>query len=232
MTNINQRLHKLVDKESRKANTHSMLLGVQSANNSINFQSAAGDATPNSPYFIASVTKMYTVAVLMRLIDEGKLDLNAPITDYLPGDLLDGLHIHKGTDYSHQLKIYHLIHQTSGLPDYFEGHLAEEFKQNRDHSYSVADTLAIAREMTPPAAPDSGKSHYSDTNYQLLGAIIEAITGHSLADVFQRWIFDRLGLTHTYLFDCNRPDADIAADAAAVPVLQRHLPVTAVSFDF
>ena len=74
---------------------------------------------------------------------------------------------------------------------------------------SLADTLAIAREMTPPAAPDSGKSHYSDTNYQLLGAIIEAITGHSLADVFQRWIFDRLGLTHTYLFDCNRPDADI-----------------------
>jgi len=209
MTDINQRLQKLVDKESRKANTHSVLLGVQSANNSINFQSAAGDASPNSPYFIASITKMYTVAVLMRLIDEGKLDLNAPITDHLPGDLLGRLHVYKGTDYSHQLKVFQLIHQSSGIPDYFEGHLAEEFKQNRDHAYSVADTLATAREMTPFAAPDSGKSHYSDTNYQLLGAIIEAITGHSLADVFQMWIFDRLGLAHTYLFDCGRPHAGI-----------------------
>lgn len=207
MNTINQQLQKLIDKESRKANTHSVVLGVQSADERVNFQGAAGDAVPNSPYFIASVTKMYTVALLMSLADKGKLDLDGPISAYLPGDLLDGVHVHKGREYSHRLKVYQLIHQTSGIPDYFAGSLAEDFKQNRDHAYNVADTLAIARRQSPAAAPDSGKSHYSDTNYQLLGAIIEAITGHSLTDVFQTRIFDRLGLADTYLFDCNDPQS-------------------------
>jgi CubicO group peptidase (beta-lactamase class C family) len=93
------------------------------------------------------------------------------------------------------------------MPDYFAGSLAEDFKQNRDQAYSVADALAIARRQSPAAAPDSGKSHYSDTNYQLLGAIIEAITGQSLTDVFQTRIFDRLGLADTYLFDCHDPQS-------------------------
>ena len=205
MTNINQKLQALIDKESRKANTDSVLLGVQSADRRVNFRGAAGDASPDSPYFIASVTKMFTVAALMSLFDEDKLDLDAPITDYLPGDLLDNVHIYNGTDYSHRLKVYQLIHQTSGLPDYFDGGLAEDFKQNRDHVYSVTDALIIARKASPAAAPDSGKSHYSDTNYQLLGAIIESISGQSLAEVFQARIFDPLGLTETYLYDCNRP---------------------------
>lgn len=205
MTPVNQRLQTLIDQEASKANSHGVLLGVQSADSRINSQGAAGNATPDSPYFIASVTKMYTAAVLMGLVDEGKLDLEAPITRYLPGELLDGLHVHRGTDYSRALKVYQLAHQTSGLPDYFAGNLVEDFKQNRDQAYTVADTLAIARKMPPAAAPDSGKAHYSDTNYQLLGAIIEAITGDALADVFQARIFDPLALGHTYLFDCNRP---------------------------
>lgn len=205
MNDTAQKLQALIDKESRKANTHGVLLGVQSADRQVNFQGAAGVATPDSPYFIASVTKMFTATVIMQLVDEGRLDLDAPITDYLPGELLAGIHVYEGVDYSHQFKVYQLIHQTSGLADYFEGRLAEDFKQNHDRAYTVPDVLAIARQGSPTAAPDSGKSHYSDTNYQLLGAIIEANTEQGLADVFQARIFDRLGLTDTYLFDCNQP---------------------------
>lgn len=201
-------LQQLIEKESQKANTHSVLLGVQSAYGQVNFQGAAGDAQADSPFYIASVTKMYTVATLMSLLDEGKLSLDAPLSDYLPGDLLNGIHVYEGTDYSHQLKVYQLVHQTSGLADYFEENLDEDFKQNRDHDYSVEKVVAIVSEMSPVAAPDSGKSHYSDTNYQLLGAIIEAITGRSLAEVFQARIFDKLGLTDTYLFDRNQPHGD------------------------
>ncbi|NJK82133.1 MAG: beta-lactamase family protein [Chloroflexaceae bacterium] len=149
MTVTDQKLQTLIDKESRKANTHDVLLGVQSADGRVNFQGAAGDATPQSPYFVASVSKMYTVAALMSLADEGRIDLAAPITDYLPGDLLDGIHVYKGMDYSRQLRVSQLIHQTSGLPNYFTGALAEEFKQNRDHAYPVADALAIARKQPP-----------------------------------------------------------------------------------
>ena len=218
MTDINQKLQALIDKESRKAKTHSVLLGVQSKDGRINFQGAAGDASPDSPYFIASVTKMFTATVIMQLVDEGRLDLDAPITDYLPGDLLDGVHIYQGRDYSRSLKVYQLIHQTSGLPDYFEGRLAEDFKQNHDRAYGVADVVAIASQGSPTAAPDSGKSHYSDTNYQLLGAIVEAITGQGLAEVFQVHIFDRLGLSDTYLYDCNQP-----RPVAPLPLYERDL---------
>jgi len=206
MTDINQKLQALIDKESQKANIHSVLLGVQSKDGRINFQGAAGDASPDSPYFIASVTKMYTATVIMQLVDEGLLDLDAPIQQYLSHLPLDGIHVHKGVDYSKQLKVYQLIHQTSGLSDYFDGGLAETtFKKNQDRAYSVEDVLDMARSAAPFAAPDSGKSHYSDTNYQLLGAIIEAITGQSLADAFRIRIFDRLEMADTYLFDHNMP---------------------------
>ncbi|MCB9458492.1 MAG: beta-lactamase family protein [Anaerolineaceae bacterium] len=205
MNDSNARLQQLIDKESQKGHTHGVVLGVQSADGRVDFQGAAGSASPDSPYFIASVSKTYTVAVLMQLVDEGRLDLDAPITDYLSPDMLTGIHVYQGTDYSHQLKVYQLIHQTSGLADYFEGHLAEDFKQNIDREYSVEDTLAIARGMPPTAAPDSGKSHYSDTNYQLLGAIIESVTGQPIAAAFKAYIFDRLGFQETYLYDCHQP---------------------------
>lgn len=59
MRNINQQLQQLIDKESGKANTHAVLLGVQSGDDQVNFQGGAGNASPDSPYFIASITKMF-----------------------------------------------------------------------------------------------------------------------------------------------------------------------------
>src|SRR5690606_36540878 len=103
-------------------------------------------------------------------------------------------------DYSAQLKVYQLVHQTSGLADYYEDDLIEDLKQNKDRTYDVHDVLTMVRNMTPGDVPDSGKSYYSDTNYQLLGAIIEAVTMCPLAQVFQTRIFEPLQLNNTYVF--------------------------------
>jgi len=200
MTSINQKLQALINKESNKANTHSVLLGVQSDNGQINFQGSAGEASPDSPYFIASITKMFTASVAMQLVDEGRLDLEAPIHQYLSRLQLGGIHVHKGVDYSKQLKVYQLIHQTSGLADYYEDGLVEDFKHNRDRAYNIDDVLTMVRDMQPSNAPDSGKSYYSDTNYQLLGAIIESITECPLEQVFEGRIFEPLQLADTYVF--------------------------------
>ena len=62
----------------------------------------------------------------------------------------------------------------------------------------------MVRGMNAAAAPGGGKSHYSDTNYQLLGATIEAVTGSGLGRVFQTRIFDPLQLTQTAVFDPAR----------------------------
>lgn len=201
MTTINQKLQALIDQESRKANTHSVLLGVQSIDGRVNFQGGAGEASADSPYFIASITKMYTTTAIMQLVDEGRLDLDAPITNYLPETLLDGIHVYEGTDYSRSLKVYQLIHQTSGLADYYEDGFVEDFKNNRDRAYSLDDVLTTIRHLKPSTVPDGGKSYYSDTNYQLLGAIIEAITNCPLAYVFHDRIFEPLALDQTYVFD-------------------------------
>lgn len=201
MSIINQQLQQLIDKESGKANTHSVLLGVQSGDGQVNFQGGAGAASPDSPYFIASITKVFTASVVMQLVDEGKLDLDAPIQKYLSHLELDGIHVYKDVDYSKQLKVYQLVHQTSGLADYYEDEFIEDFKNNRDRSYTLDNVLTMVRGMQAKAIPDSGKAYYSDTNYQLLGAIIESITQCPLARVFQGRIFEPLQLNDTYVFD-------------------------------
>jgi D-alanyl-D-alanine carboxypeptidase len=201
MNNITRKLQTLIDKEYRHQPTHSVLLGVQSGDGQINFQGAAGDASPDSLYFIASITKMFTATIIMQLVDEGQLDLDAPIQQYLPRLQLDGIHSYEGFDYSKQLKVYQLIHQTSGLADYYEDGFIEDFKNNRDRAYDLNDVLTMVRDLKPSNAPDSGKSYYSDTNYQLLGAIIESITENPLAQVFQNRIFEPFQLNHTYVFN-------------------------------
>lgn len=201
MNNINQQLQQLINEESGKSNTHAVLLGVQSGDGTVNFQGSAGEANSDSPYFIASITKMFTASVAMQLVDEGRLDLDAPIQKYLPHLPLDGIHIYKDIDYSKQLKVHQLIHQTSGLADYYEDEFIEDFKNNRDRAYTLDDVLTMVRGLQPANAPDTGKSYYSDTNYQLLGAIIESITQCPLAQVFQDRIFEPLQLNDTYVFD-------------------------------
>ena len=206
----NSDLQKLLDNEIQKKHTHSVLLGIQSKDSQLDFAGAAGNVEYDNPYFIASITKMYTTARLMQLVDNKLLDLDAPLTTYLPPDLIDGVHVYKGVDYSHQLKVYQLMHQTSGLADYFEDKpqngdsLMDGLKQGKDREYATSDVMAMVRNMKPKFAPDANngrKSHYSDTNYQLLGAIIESITGKSLADNFHTHIFDHCGLEQTYLYD-------------------------------
>lgn len=210
MSAVNKQLEQLINKEIGKRHTYSVLLGVQSGDGTLNFQGAAGEASPNSPYFVASIAKIFTTTVIMQLVDEGQLNLDDQIATYLSHLPLDGIHRYKGTDYSKQLKVYQLLHQTSGLSDYFDGGLAEDFKKNQDRYYSVEDVLEMARNATPFAAPDSGKSYYSDTNFQLLGALLEALTEQSLAEVFQARIFDPLGMADSYLFDHNAPPRSTA----------------------
>lgn len=126
MNNVNQALQELIDKESKKANTHGILLGVQSANGRVNFQGGAGNATADNAYFIASITKMFTATVIMQLFDEGRLDLDVPIQPYLPNLPLAGIHVYDGVEYSQELTVYQLINQTSGLADYYEDEFIED----------------------------------------------------------------------------------------------------------
>jgi CubicO group peptidase (beta-lactamase class C family) len=100
-------------------------------------------------------------------------------------------------DHGPALTIRHLLHQTSGLADYYESDLAADLKRGRDRSYSLNDVLRMTKALPPQAAPESGKSYYSDTNYQLLGAVIEVATGQTYDQALQSRICEPLELKQT-----------------------------------
>jgi D-alanyl-D-alanine carboxypeptidase len=208
-----------------KGDVHSVVAAVQSHDQKINFVGAAGIAdpstgavmTPDTPYFIASVTKMYTAAIIMRLYEQKRLDLEAPISEYLPASLTQAIHIYKGNDYSERIKVCELISQSSGLADYEADKpkggksVLDELKAGHDRAIDTPQAMEIVRNLAPRFAPGArGKAHYSNANYRLLGAIIEALTRKSMAANFDEYIFAPLGLQHTYLFDWSKPRPDQA----------------------
>lgn len=160
----------------------------------------------DQPYFVASITKLYTVAVVMQLRDENALTLDTPAAEVLGADTMRGLNVHDGHDYGPTITIRELLAQTSGIPDYFEQKRADGTTLLDDILYSDAawifdDFIDMARELPSPFPPSTpGRALYSDTNYQLLGRIIETVTSDRVDDAFRKRIFEPLGLPHTWLF--------------------------------
>ena len=213
----------------------SAVLGVSNSKGDFYWEGAAGSAypdkpvamTPETPIFIASITKMYTSAATMILEEQGRLSLDDPVSKHLPDTLLEGLHRYKGRDYTDQLRIYHLISQTSGLPDYFQEKpkggesIYDLIVAGSDEEWGVEDAVRIAREELSPKFPPEAKeleatgkkAYYSDTNYQLLGALVESVAQKSLSKVFDEMIIGPLELSSTYLHGSvvsdNQPPANI-----------------------
>lgn len=194
---LSRKLQALIDAEAGKPNTHGIILRVVSGNGQVDFKGSAGAAVPDTRFPIASITKMYTSALVMQLVDEGHIRLDQTVQSLLTGVDLSGLHVVKGVDYGPGLTVRQLLHQTSGLADYYESDLAHDLKQGKDRSYDLGDVLQMTKALPPAAAPDSGRSHYSDTNYQLLGAVIETVTGLTYDQALQGRICQPLGLTQT-----------------------------------
>lgn len=190
-------LQHLLDAEAHKRNTHAVILKVQSGVGRINFQGSAGAARPDTRFPIASVTKLFTATLVLQLVDEGRLTLDDRVSDVLRHVDLTGLHVIKGVDHAPHLTVRHLLHQTSGLADYYESDLAADLKAGNDQSYGLEDVLRMTRALPPQATPGSGRSYYSDTNFQLLGAIIERVAGQSFDEALQTRICAPLGLTQT-----------------------------------
>lgn len=169
MAAIDTKLQNLLDRTLARRKTHGVLLRVQSGDGRIDFRGSTGNATPDIRFPIASISKTYTTALILQLIDEGRLFFEQTVQDALPEVDLSRVHVVKGVDHGADLTIRQLLFQTSGLADYYEGGVAEHLLRGKDNAYGLAQVLDWARSGKPQAAPDTGKAHYSDTNLQLLG---------------------------------------------------------------
>lgn len=185
-----------------KSTTSKLCFAIE--NHATGFRWSYGDT--GQPYFIASTTKLYTTALVMQLRAEGALALHTPVADLLGVDVMRGLNVHRGVDHGPRITVGELLAQTSGIPDYFEQKRADGDTLlgallQADRSWTFEDTVEAARSLPgrfPPSSP--GRAHYSDTNYQLLGRIIEVITGATYESEVRRRITGPLDLKSTYLF--------------------------------
>ncbi len=174
------------------------------------------DIGPDTPYFLASATKLFVTALIMQQVEKGQLELKAPITTFFAPGRLEGLHMLSGVDHTSKITVENLLAHTSGLPDYFEQKqqdgsvFARDILAGKDKSFTVETVIDMVRGgMKPAFSPAKpGRAFYSDTNYQLLTAIIEKVLGISFSEAVAKNITSPLGLKNTWVFDVEGPERE------------------------
>jgi D-alanyl-D-alanine carboxypeptidase len=135
---------------------------------------------------VGSNTKTWTATVILQLVDEGRIALDDPVSRYRPD-------VPNGED----ITIAQLLDMTSGLANYTTDlGLNEQMDSNPGRVWDPEELLAIGL-AEPPAFPPGEGFLYSNTNYVLLGVIIEQLTGVPVEQAFQDRIFDPLELGET-----------------------------------
>ena len=236
---VNVQLRCLVSGSVGKdGSVRSVELAVARGDGSYSWAGAAGVADPHgrvpvrpdTPIYMASVTKVYIAALVMLLSQRKRLALDDPIAKYLPPALVRGIDVYAGHDYSREVTVRQLVSMTSGIPDYYEekgpdGKTGFDlFVADPATTWTPDETIKRARTaLKPHFAPGHGL-YYSDTNYQLLGKIVQRVTHTSLANALQRFLLGPLGLRHTWLTGTPEPQGL----AAPAHVFDQQLDITKV----
>ncbi|MEV7603005.1 serine hydrolase domain-containing protein [Kitasatospora sp. NPDC089797] len=135
-----------------------------------------------------SNTKTFTSVVVLQLVAEGKVDLEASVDTYLPGlvrgDGIDGRNI----------TVHQLLQHTTGLPEYFDHDGVLNAPQRYYEPRELLDTALSKKAHFAPGA----KWEYCNTNYLLAGLIIQKVTGRPLGEEITKRVIERAGLRHTY----------------------------------
>jgi D-alanyl-D-alanine carboxypeptidase len=155
--------------------------------------------TPSAGFRIASVTKTFTAAAILRLAEDGKLSLDDPIAQHLSPATVATLR--RGGYDVDRIRVRYLLQHTSGLYDYAEDPAYQTFVVSHPrHRWTRAEQVRFAMNHGKPLARPGTTFHYADTGYVLLGEMLERLTGHSLAAAYRTLLhFNQLGLAHTYL---------------------------------
>ena len=158
--------------------------------------------TTSTEFSLASITKTFTAALVLQLVDEGKLSLDEKVAPLLPEA---GLHP--------AMTVRHLLDHTSGLPDMFRVTGIEPALNSDQHRvWSVADALEFGKKDR--VAPDTFW-RYSNTGYVYLGQLVERVTGTPWATLVRERLLDPLGLDHTFVQGVESPPGPLARDTGS-----------------
>ncbi|MGW4701202.1 serine hydrolase domain-containing protein [Streptomyces sp. NPDC004285] len=162
--------------------------GVRSRTAGVRDRVSGAPMDINARFRIGSVSKTFSTVVLLQLVEEGRLELDAPVDRYLPGLLPD-----------RRITVRHLLTHRSGLADYTDAMFNDtvpgfEAVRNRVFSYQELVDLSLRE----PRTTEPGVAYkYSNANFVVVGMLIEKLTGRPVSDAYQRRVFTPLKLTAT-----------------------------------
>ena len=175
--------------------------------------------TAHTVFPIASISKTFAATAMMRLVEQGKIDLRAPVRTYLPDFRVQDEAV------SRSVTIWNLLTHTSG----WEGQLAGP-ERGEDTLRNFVSTLGDLMQLAPPGAAWS----YNNAGFSVAGRVIEAVTGTSINRAVRELVFTPLGLTHAGTtageFIAQRFALGHAVRGDSPPALQRpFVPSTSVT---
>jgi D-alanyl-D-alanine carboxypeptidase len=163
---------------------------------SVRVAAGSADLTPRTPmlvtdrFRVASITKTFVAAVVLQLVGEGRLSLDDTVERRVPGLVPGG----------DGITVRQLLNHTSGLFDYLNDGddtiLKPYLRGDVTHVTPPRQIVAVATSHPPHFAPGT-QQRYSNTNYIVLGLVVEAVTGDSLSAELRRRVFGPLGLRGT-----------------------------------
>ncbi len=154
---------------------------------------------PDMSFSIASVTKPFVAATVLTLVEDGMVDLEDPLSDYV------------GFPTSGRVSIRQLLAMRSGIPDYTQAYgftdgLEEDLYHRRSRRWTTHELLDIVAGAEADFAPGQ-RFAYSNTNYILLSEVIRTVTGQPWDQALQERVLDPLGLENTMLPNDEEPPA-------------------------
>ncbi|WSP43911.1 beta-lactamase family protein [Streptomyces sp. NBC_01244] len=162
--------------------------GVRSRVEGVRDRSTGAAMDTRARFRIGSVTKTFSSVVLLQLVDEGRIELDRPVNTYLPGLLPDD-----------RITVRHLLTHRSGLADYtnamFE-HTVPGFEAVRNKVFTYQELVGLS--LAEPRTTEPGVAYkYSNTNFVVVGMLIEKATGKPVAKEYERRIIKPLKLKNT-----------------------------------
>ena len=157
--------------------------------------------SPERPFFLGSISKSYTAAVVLRLVETGVVALQDPLGRWVPG-------FPRGDE----IQLRHLLDHTSGLKDFYSYIYfrpdREEMVELVTKDWTEPELLDLAGRFGHWFDPGTDWS-YSSTNYYLLGVVIERATGASLAEAYRTFLYEPLSARRTWLTWHEDPLGDL-----------------------
>ena len=138
--------------------------------------------TPETQFAVGSITKTFIAATVLHFVDEGRVELDDPVADYLPDDL--GLDLNGAT-------IAQVLGHRSGIGEHTIDPFFREVMADPDRAWTPREALAF----TEPAQFDAGtRFSYTNTNYVLAGLLVETVSGRPLSSVLRDEVLTPAGL--------------------------------------